>query len=108
MADRSPKDTVDELKTMVVDYARQETLDPLKHLGLWTGFGVAGAICLAIGAFLSGLGLLRLLQTISWVESEGSNFTWLPYLLVFCVLAALIALCGWAATQKPDWLKDLD
>lgn len=103
MAERSPKNTVDELKTLVVDYAKQETVDPLKRLGLWAGFGLAGAMCLAIGAFLVGLGFLRLLQSMDW--SDG-NWSWAPYLIVFLVLVGAIVGCVVAMTRRPNWLDE--
>lgn len=103
MAERSPKDTVDELKTLVVDYAKQETVDPLKRLGMWAGFGLAGALCLAIGAFLVGLGVLRLLQTMDW---SSGNWSWAPYLIVFVLLVGAIGGCVVAMTRRPDWLDE--
>lgn len=102
MAAKSPKETVDELKELVTGYARQETVDPIKRLGSWVGFGLAGAMCMAIGSFLLGLGALRLLQSMDWTDGHMS---WAPYLIIFFVLIALIGLCVRAMTTKPDWLK---
>ena len=104
MADSSPKDTFDELKTLVTDYARQQTVDPLKRLGGWVAFGVAGALCLAIGGFLIMLGVLRLTQTFDFTE-EGIGSS-VPYLIVFVVMLAIMGLCFLAMNRTPDWLKD--
>lgn len=101
MAEKSPKETVDELRQLVVDYARQETVDPLKRLGMWAGFGIGGAMCFAIGAFLIGLGILRLLQQASWADGQ---FSWAPYLIVFAILLALMGACFAAMKRRPDWL----
>lgn len=101
MADKSPKETVDELKQLVVDYARQETVDPLKRLGMWAGFGIGGAMCFAIGSFLIGLGILRWLQQATWTEGQ---FSWAPYLIVFAILLVLMGLCLMAMKRRPDWL----
>ncbi|KAG1647979.1 tRNA-5-methyluridine(54) 2-sulfurtransferase [Nymphon striatum] len=57
--------TFNELKSMVTDYAKQETVDPLKNLGKWAGLGVAGAVMMMIGGLLLGLGVLRLFQKIN-------------------------------------------
>lgn len=103
MADTSPKDTIDELKAMVTDYAKQQTVEPLKRLGDWVKFGLAGAIFLAMGGFLLGLGVLRLFQTMEWTEN---NWSFLPYLIVFALLIAGAGGCFWAMTKKPDWLDE--
>ena len=103
MAEKSPKDTIDELKLMVTDYAKQQTVDPLKRLGEWVKFGVAGAIFLALGGFLLGLGVLRLLQDRSWTDG---NWSWVPYGLVFVLLMACVGACGAAMSRRPEWMKE--
>ncbi len=90
---------------LVLDYAKQETLEPLKGAGRFVAFGVIGAIALSAGTLLLLLGLLRLLQT-----ETGSTFTgdwsWAPYLctaavaIVVLVLAALRIKKGPAAKRK--------
>lgn len=101
MAAKSPKETVDELKLLVTGYAKQETVDPIKRLGSWVGFGLAGAMCMAIGSFLIGLGFLRLLQSMSWTDG---HLSWAPYIIIFIALLGLIGLCVRAMTIRPDWL----
>ena len=103
MADTSPKDTVDELKALVTDYAKQQTVEPLKRLGDWVKFGLAGALMLAMGGFLLGLGVLRLFQTMDWTDN---NWSFLPYLFVFVVLLVLAGACFYAMTKRPDWLDE--
>lgn len=100
--DKSPKDIFDELRAMVTDYAKQETVDPLKLLGRWLGFGLAGAVCMAIGLLLLGLGALRALQTQTggWFDD---SLTWIPYLVMFVVFMALIALTVRAMLKRPDF-----
>ena len=60
----STGDQVGELKNLVVGYAKQETVDPLKSLGRYVGFGAAGGTCIGIGVVLLTLALLRGGQTI--------------------------------------------
>ena len=66
---------------LVIDYAKQETLGPLKSLGRFLVFGLVGSVALTAGAVLLLLAVLRALQT-----ETGSTFTghlsWLPYLIV--------------------------
>ena len=51
MAD-NPQQTIRELKDLVVAYAKQETIDPIKGLGRFVGFGVGGAVLLGTGVLL--------------------------------------------------------
>ena len=104
MADTSPKDTFDELKTLVTDYARQETGDRIKRVGQWLGFGFAGGVFLAIGGFLLSLGTLRLLQ--EWDATDGKWGSLLPYAFTLLLLGLLIVMCVIGLTRRPDWLKE--
>ena len=63
-----------------VGYAKQETIDPLKGLGRYVGFGVGGSLLLAIGPVaLLGLAVLRALQTETGAGSPATG-RWVPYL----------------------------
>ena len=74
---------------MVRDYARQETIQPLKGLGRFLAFGVAGSVLVGIGVTLLFLAGLRALQTETG-ETFTGNWSWAPYLIV-TVAAALVA-----------------
>lgn len=70
-----------ELWEMVVAYAKQETIDPLKRLGRFVAFGLPAVFMLGIGLVLLALAGLRALQT----ETDGTfdgDLTWAPYLIV--------------------------
>lgn len=100
--EKSPKDIFDELRELVTGYAKQETVDPLKMLGRWLGFGLAGGVCMAVGLLLLGLGALRALQTQTggWFDD---SLTWIPYLIMFVVFVLLIALTVRAMLKRPDF-----
>jgi len=83
-----------ELRDMVVAYVKQETLVPLRQLGRYIGFGIAGSLLLGLGAALLGVGGLRAMQTETG-ETFTGDWSWAPYLIV--VFALL--LCG-AITWK--------
>jgi len=100
--EKSPKDTFDELRDLVTVYAKQETVDPLKNLGRWIAFGLSGAVSMAIGLILLGLGGLRALQTTTGDVFDG-NLNWLPYLIMFAVLLAVIGLTARAMMKRPDY-----
>ena len=58
---------------LTVAYAKQETVDPLKGLGRFLGYGVSGSLVFGFGALLLLLSLLRALQT-----ETGTTFTGNP------------------------------
>ena len=83
-----------ELRDLIVAYVRQETLTPIKSLGRYILFGIAGAVLLGLGVVLLGVGVLRLLQTETGTTFRG-DWSWAPYGIVFVVL-----LIGGVATWK--------
>lgn len=76
--------SVADVVEYVTEYAKQETLGPLRGAGRWLGFGVLAALTLALGLSLMLLGLLRLLQT-EWSRSATGSLSWLSYLIVLAV-----------------------
>jgi len=104
--------TFGDLKTMVTNYAKQQTVEPLKHLAKWAAFGIGGGVMLIIGAFLSGLGVLRLFQKMAFLTKEENGitvdtaWTFLPYLMTFGILAVVVGLCVAAMTKTPEWMED--
>jgi hypothetical protein len=83
-----------ELRDLIVAYARQETINPIKSLGRYILFGLAGALLLGLGVVLLGVGVLRLLQTETGSTFRG-DWSWAPYGIVFVAL-----LAGGAITWK--------
>ncbi len=96
--DKSPMETFTELKSMLTDYARQETKDPFTHLGKWVAFGVAGAVLVAIGLAYLAFGLLRWTQTLDVFAGDTRNF-W-PYFIAFGGLVVCTAAAVWAMTRR--------
>ena len=87
----SPAETILGLKNLLVDYAKQETIDPLRNASNYLKFGLSGAVFVALGLFLLSMSLLRVLQTEgpSWVTG---NLSWLPYLFTLLALGVAIAI----------------
>ncbi|HEX3621746.1 MAG TPA: hypothetical protein VHT97_05465 [Acidimicrobiales bacterium] len=79
-----------DLWQLVVGYAKQETLDPIKGLGRFVGYGLAGALCGSLGVVLLLLGGLRLLQTETGTAFGGRR-SFIPYVLVLLVSGGLAA-----------------
>jgi hypothetical protein len=80
-----------EVKDLVVAYAKQETIEPIKGLGRFLAFGMAGSFLLSIGLLLLLLAGLRALQTETGTTFAG-NWSWAPYLIVLTVAASLAGL----------------
>lgn len=89
-----------EFKDLVVAYAKQETVDPLKQLGRFVGFGVAGSFVLALGVVLLLLGLLRGLQELSAFDDTWSFVPYLITLVACGIVAALAARAITAAKRR--------
>lgn len=95
---RSLPDLFGELKELVVGYARQETVEPIKGLGRYLAFGVAGSILVGTGLGLGVLALLRALQTETGTRFDG-NLSWAPYGIVALACVVLIVLALAAANR---------
>jgi lysylphosphatidylglycerol synthetase-like protein (DUF2156 family) len=83
-----------ELRDLVVAYLKQETVVPLKQLGRYVSFGVAGALLLGLGVLLLAVGALRALQTETGDTFSG-DWSWAPYTIVVVAL-----IVGAAITWK--------
>jgi len=77
-----------DLLQLVIGYAKQETVAPIKNLGRFIGYGLAGALLGSLGAVLVLLGGMRFLQTRSTFEGDGWR-SCIPYLLVLVVSGAI-------------------
>ena len=88
--DKSLPGEAQDLLQLVIGYAKQETLDPVKNLGRFLAFGMAGALLGSLGTVLLLLGGLRLLQTETGSAFDG-NLTFIPYLLVLVASGAIAA-----------------
>ncbi|NND75709.1 MAG: hypothetical protein HKN44_11950 [Ilumatobacter sp.] len=79
-----------EVIEFVKQYAKQETVGPLKGAGSWLAYGAAAALAMGLGLMLMLLGVLRLVQT-EWDRAARGSLSWLAYLIVLVVTVALLA-----------------
>lgn len=96
---KSIPEVVSDLWELTTSYAKQETIDPLKGLGRFLGFGIGGAIALGVGVVLLLLAGLRAMQTETSTTFTG-NLSWAPYLIVVAVGTVLIALALLRVTKR--------
>lgn len=93
-----------ELVDLVVGYAKQETVDPIKRLGKTVAFGVAGAALVGIGGVFLSLAALRAMEEETDFFSEH-NLTWLPYFILTILLFAAAGI-SWVGLGPGQADKD--
>lgn len=96
--DKSLPTLVSELWQLVVAYVKQETIEPIKGLGRFIGFGLAGSVLLAIGVPMLALAGLRALQA----ETGGAlddRWSWVPHAIVMVVLLVVAAVLARAISK---------
>ena len=89
------KGDFDELVSTLRAYVKQETIGPLKGLGRYVAFGLAGTTIFGIGGLFLVLATIRILQTET--DAFQGNLSFLPYLcglgtcgvLIYLILLAL-------------------
>lgn len=96
---------VQELWDLVVAYARQETVEPLKGLGRFVAFGIGGSLLVGLGVVLLLLGGLRALQEEAASTFDG-NWSFAPYLLTLVAAAVVIGLAVWAVGRNQSKKDD--
>ncbi len=69
---------VNELAGLVIAYFKQETVVPIKALGRYILYGLAGSVLISIGGGLLSLTVVRLLQAETGASLTGS-LTWVAY-----------------------------
>jgi hypothetical protein len=92
---------ITELWELVVAYAKQETVEPVRNLGRFVAFGLAGSLVLGLGLVLLVLAALRVLQTETGSHLQH-HWSWLPYAIMFvvCLAIAGAAMAGWSRTRN--------
>jgi len=89
-----------EVVQLVIDYAKQETLGPIKGLGRFLAFGVVGSVFLALGLAVLLLAGLRALQTETGTTFAGS-MTWVPYLVTAGAALLVAVTAAWRIARGP-------
>jgi hypothetical protein len=85
---------------LVIEYVKQETVEPLKGVGRFVAYGIVGSMALCAGLVLLLVGLLRLLQTETGSALAG-HLSWLPYVIVAGAAVLVIGLAAWRVAKGP-------
>ncbi|MET1049062.1 MAG: hypothetical protein ABWZ55_05485 [Acidimicrobiales bacterium] len=84
---------------LLVAYAKQETVEPLRGLQRWVAAGAGGSLLIATGMALINLACLRALQTETGSTFTG-NWSWAPYLITLTGAGLVIGVSYWAVMYK--------
>ncbi len=98
-ATRRLRDSGSDSIQLVVDYVKQETVDPIKALGKFLAYGTVGAFSMGLGVLFLLVAVLRALQEETTVFH--GNLSWLPYLIVLIIAGGVLALGVWLVTAGP-------
>jgi hypothetical protein len=97
---------ISEVVELVKEYARQETLGPIKGAGRWLSAGAAGALLLGSGCALLVLGLLRMVQNEFGKSFRGEWTYLLPYLFALVASVLVMAFAAWRISKKKTLQKE--
>lgn len=89
---------------MLRAYVVQETVGPLRGLGRYLVFGLAGALAISVSIVLAALALMRVLQTETTIF--GANWSFVPHLAGAALLVVAIVLLARAIKPSRDATGD--
>lgn len=100
-AEKSVPTLVNEFKDLLIAYAKQETVDPLRDLARFLIFGLIGAVLISVGGVLLALGILRMIQYEAAPHLTG-NLSWVPYFgaVLFCLIVVGLAVSRIAKVSR--------
>ena len=84
-----------ETYELVRDYAKQETLDPLRGAGRWLGVGLIAGFLMSVGIVIVLVGVLRLTQDLllyTWFVNQADGLSFVPYLVTLAIGIATSAV----------------
>ena len=96
---RRLRDSGSDSIQLVVDYVKQETVDPVKALGKFLAFGTVGAFSMGLGLLFILVAVLRALQEETSVFH--GNLSWIPYFLVLIFALGVLVVGVWLVTAGP-------
>lgn len=90
---RPVAELAEELRDLVTDYVKQETIEPAKRLGKNFGFSIAAGVLLGGGFVLLLVGVLRLAQTELFDNPPAGDWTSVfPYVITLVVAIAVVLI----------------
>lgn len=87
----APADQVTDLVDSVKQYARQETIEPLRGAARWVAVGSIAALSLGLAMVFLSLAVLRLSQDLGGTALDG-GWSFVHYLITLIVVSILVAI----------------
>jgi hypothetical protein len=87
----SAPDQVTDLVNSVKQYARQETVDPIRGAARWVAVGTIASVSLGLSLVFFSLAILRLSQYLGG-DTLSASWSFVHYFFTFIVVAACVAL----------------
>lgn len=97
--ERGPKESATEVWGLVRDYAKQETVDPLKGLVSFLKWGLAGSLLVSIGIIELTIAVLRAVQAEGGGAVDG-RLSPIPYLVTLIIVTVVLGLTKRAMSSK--------
>lgn len=98
--EKSFSEVMRELWALLRDYGKQETLEPLRGLGRYLGFGIVGSVLIALGVLLLLLGLLRMVQA-QYPDVFDGSWEFAPYVFGFVGCLVVMGLAAFRISREP-------
>lgn len=86
-------DRVSDIVESVKQYARQETVEPIRGAARWVAVGTVASLSLGIAMLYLALGILRLSQDLGGGALDGS-WSFVHYVITGIVLAGVAGLAA--------------
>ena len=88
---RNSVDPVVDLVDSVKQYAKQETVDPIRGAARWVAVGTLASTSLGLSLVFFSLAILRMTQDVGSTALDGS-WSFVPYIITLVVVMGCVGL----------------
>ncbi len=88
---RNSVDPVVDLVDSVKQYAKQETVDPIRGAARWVAVGTLASVSLGLALVFFALAILRLIQDVGATALDGA-WSFVPYIITLVVVMACVGV----------------
>lgn len=88
---RNSVDPVVELVDSVKQYAKQETVDPIRGAARWVAVGTVASVSMGLALVFFSLAILRLTQDLGATALDGA-WSFVPYIVTLVIVMACVGV----------------